>query len=310
MKPFWKTMRVISSSSSSNITQLIQKGIVIIILFNSFQLHAQDSLGRANPKRLKAVIIGSGVAYTGSMIALSSVWYSQYDKQSFHFFNDAHEWKQMDKMGHLYSAFQLSSISSRTLQWTGVSKKKSDLAGTLTSFAIMSSIEVLDGFSSGYGASASDLAANAAGAGFYLGQQLIWNEIRIYPKFSFHRTSFAQQRPEALGSGLLEEIIKDYNGQTHWLSADMNKFLKFPKWLNLAVGYGAQNMLYANDASNINQNLMPYRQYFIGIDFDLTAIKSRSKLVNTLIYVANMVRLPAPALEISNGKVKGHLFYF
>jgi hypothetical protein len=29
-----------------------------------------------------------------------------------------------------------------------------------------------------------------------------------------------------------------------------------------------------------------------------------------LIYVANMVRLPAPALEISNGKVKGHLFYF
>jgi uncharacterized protein YfiM (DUF2279 family) len=310
MKPFWKTMRVISSFILPCLTQLIRKGVVIIILFHSFQIQAQDSLGRANPNRLKEVIIGSGVAYTGSMIALSSVWYSQYDKQSFHFFNDAHEWKQMDKMGHLYSAFQLSSISSRTLQWTGVSKKKSDLAGTLTSFAIMSSIEVLDGFSSGYGASASDLAANAAGAGFYLGQQLIWNEIRIYPKFSFHRTSFAQQRPEALGSGLLEEIIKDYNGQTHWLSADMNKFLKFPKWLNLAVGYGAQNMLYANDASNINQNLMPYRQYFIGIDFDLTAIKSRSKLVNTLIYVANMVRLPAPALEISNGKVKGHLFYF
>jgi uncharacterized protein YfiM (DUF2279 family) len=284
--------------------------MVLIIPFLSFHIQAQDSLARAHQKRLKIVIIGSGVAYTGSMIALSSVWYSQYDKQSFHFFNDAHEWKQMDKMGHLYSAFQLSSISSRTLQWSGVSKRKSDLAGTITSFAIMSSIEVLDGFSAGYGASASDLAANALGAGFYLGQQLIWNEVRIYPKFSFHRTSFAQQRPEALGSSLLEEIIKDYNGQTYWLSADMNKFLRFPKWLNLAIGYGAQNMLYANDASNINQNLIPYRQYYIGIDFDLTAIKSRSKLVNTLLYVANMVRLPAPALEISNGKIKGYLFYF
>ena len=284
--------------------------MILIILFLSFQTHAQDSLSHVNQKRLKAVIIGSGVAYTGSMVALSRIWYSQYDKQSFHFFNDVHEWKQMDKMGHFYSAFQLSSISSRTLQWSGVSKRKSDLASTITSFAIMSSIEVLDGFSAGYGASVSDLAANALGAGFYFGQQLIWNEVRIYPKFSFHRTSYAKQRPEVLGSGLLEEIIKDYNGQTYWLSADMNKFLRFPKWLNLTVGYGADNMLFANDTSNINQNLMPYRQYFIGIDFDLTAIKSRSRLVNTLLYVANMVRLPAPALEISNGKIKGHLFYF
>jgi hypothetical protein len=45
----------------------------------------------------------------------------------------------------------------------------------------------------------------------------------------------------------------------------------------LQFGYGAERMLYANDANNINQNLYPYRQYFIGIDFDLTGIKSRSK---------------------------------
>jgi len=180
----------------------------------------------------------------------------------------------------------------------------------ITSFAVMSSIEVLDGFSAGYGASASDLLANAIGSGFFLGQQALWHETRIYPKFSFQRTAFAPQRPELLGSGLFEEVIKDYNGQTYWLSIDMDKFVRFPKWLNLAVGYGAEGMLYANDASNISQNLMPYRQYFIGIDFDLTGIKSRSKLVNTLIYVVNMVKLPAPTLEISNGKVKGHFFYF
>jgi hypothetical protein len=269
-----------------------------------------DSISHINSKRLKAVIIGSSVAYAGSMVALNSIWYSQYDKQSFRFFNDAHEWKQMDKLGHFYSAFQLTSISSATLQWSGVAKKKSDVAGAITSFAVMSSIEVLDGFSSGYGASASDLLANAAGSGFYLGQQLLWKEVRIYPKFSFHRTAYAPQRPNVLGRGIFEEIIKDYNGQTYWLSADMNKFLRFPKWLNLAVGYGAEGMLYANDASNINQNLTPYRQYFIGIDFDLTAIKSRHKFVTTLLYVANMIKLPAPTLEISQGKVKGHLFYF
>ncbi|MBL7871639.1 MAG: hypothetical protein JNM78_08515 [Cyclobacteriaceae bacterium] len=90
----------------------------------------------------------------------------------------------------------------------------------------------------------------------------------------------------------------------------MDKFLPFRKWLNLTFGFGANGMLYANDMSNINQNLSPYRQYFIGIDFDITTIKSKSKLLNALIYVVNMVKLPAPTLEISQGKIKGHLFYF
>jgi len=244
------------------------------------------------------------------MVGLSSIWYSQYDKQSFQFFNDWPEWKQMDKFGHLYSAFQLSSIGSRALQWSGVSKKKSDLNGAITSFAIMSSIEVLDGFSAGYGASVTDLAANAVGSGIFLGQNLLWKEVRIYPKYSFHRTSFAEQRPELLGDGLLEEMIKDYNGQTIWLSVDIDKFLKFPKWLNLAVGYGAENMIYANDSQNIDQGLYPYRQLYLSLDFDLTAIKSRSKVVNTLIYFANMIKLPAPTIEFSQGKPKAYLFYY
>ena len=269
-----------------------------------------DSVTTINSTRLKTVIIGSTVAYTGIIIGLSSVWYSQYDKQEFQFFNDAGEWKQVDKVGHFYSAFQLSSIGSRTLQWSGVSKKKSDLTGSITSFAVMSSIEVLDGFSAGYGASASDLLANALGAGFYLGQQALWHETKIYPKFSFHSTEYAEQRPEALGSTLMEQMIKDYNGQTYWLSADVDKFVKFPRWLNLAVGYGAEDMLYANEEDNLNNGLNPYRQFYLGIDFDLTAIKSRSKFLNSLIYVVNMIKLPAPTLEFSQGKVRAHFFYF
>jgi uncharacterized protein YfiM (DUF2279 family) len=283
--------------------------ISIITLFSAHQLTGQtrDSI---NHQRLNTVILTGGVLYTGAIIGLNSVWYSQYDKQSFQFFNDWPEWKQMDKLGHLYSSFQLSSISSRALQWSGVSKKKSDIAGSITSFAIMSSIEILDGFSAGYGASASDLAANAVGSGFYLGQNLLWNEVRIYPKYSFHRSDFAVQRPETLGNGIIEEMIKDYNGQTIWLSMDVDKFLKFPKWLNLAVGYGAENMIYANDAQNIEQSLYPYRQVYLSLDFDLTAIKSRSKVVNTLIYFANMIKLPAPAIEFSQGKPKAYLFYY
>ena len=80
---------------------------------------------------------------------------------------------------------------------------------------------------------------------------MIWNEARIKPKFSFTPTSFAQERPNVLGNGLHEEILKDYNGQTYWLSVDLYAFLneesKFPKWLNFVFGYGVNNIVYAND---------------------------------------------------------------
>jgi len=281
--------------------------IIILLSFHHSIAQPSDSI---NHQRLNTVILSSAVLYTGAIIGLNSIWYSQYDKQSFQFFNDWPEWKQMDKLGHVYSAFQLASISSQSLQWSGVSKKKSDIAGSITSFVMMSTIEIMDGFSAGYGASVSDLAANAVGSGFYLGQNALWNQVRIYPKYSFHRTDFAEQRPGTLGNGLLEEMIKDYNGQTIWLSVDMDKFIRFPKWLNLAIGYGAENMIYARDDQNIEQGLYPYRQLYLGFDFDLTAIKSRSKVVNTLIYFVNMIKLPAPAIEFSQGKTKVHAFYY
>jgi len=288
--------------------------IAWLVFVASHLLFIQHSFAQpkdsVNHKRLNTVIISGTLLYTGAMIGLNSIWYSQYDKQSFQFFNDWPEWKQMDKLGHFYSSFQLSSIGSHALQWSGVPKKKSDIAGTITSFAIMSSIEILDGFSAGYGASASDIAANTVGAGLYLGQNLLWQEVRIYPKYSFHRTGLAPQRPETLGDGLFEEMIKDYNGQTIWLSFDIDKFVRFPKWLNLAVGYGAESMLYARDEQNIEQGFYPFRQFYLSLDFDLTAIKSRSKAVNTLIYFANMIKLPAPTIEFSQGKPKAYLFYY
>ncbi len=303
--------RGIDSNSNFCLTSTLAVSLFCLALcLNSYAQMSDTIPSQVNRKRLTTVIIGSSVAYTATLVGLSSIWYSQYDKQSFHFFNDASEWKQVDKVGHFYSAFQLSAIGSKLLQWSNVSKSKSDQFGSLTSFFIMSSIEVLDGYSAGYGASGSDMLANALGASFYLGQNLIWNETRIYPKFSFHRTDYPPLRPNTLGSTFLEEVIKDYNGQTYWLSVDMDKFIRFPKWLNLSVGYGANGMVYANESQNSAAGYNSYRQYYLGLDFDLTAYRSKSKALNTLIFFVNMIKLPAPSLEFSNGKVKGHLFSY
>jgi hypothetical protein len=280
---------------------------LIVILAN---VQAQDTIA-ISKKRIRFLAVGSAVTYTGAMIGLNSTWYSQYDRQSFHFFNDAAEWKQMDKIGHLYSSFQIASGSSRVLRWAGLTEKKSDRIAALTSFGVMASIELLDGFSAGYGASASDLLYNASGIGLYWGQKLVWREIRIHPKLSFHKSDYAALRPNVLGATLAGQILKDYNGETQWLSLDLDKFSdRIPKWLNLAIGYGAEEMIYARDYQNHNAGLFPYRQFYLALDFDTTAIHSKSKAINTLLYVLNMVKLPAPTLELSNKKIRGHYFYF
>ena len=106
-------------------------------------------------------------------------------------------------------------------------------------------IEVLDGLSVTYGASWGDLTANTLGLGILIGQLLLWDQERIHPKFSFFPTSLARLRPNVLGDNMIEQALKDYNGQTNWFAFDIKPWLReqsrFPDWL--CVGYGAHNMV-------------------------------------------------------------------
>ncbi len=156
-------------------------------------------------------LAGDGNRFQKTLVGLNELWYKDSEKEPFHFFNDNNEWKQVDKVGHFYSAFYFSYGTSKALTWCGLPQQKANLWGALTGFLVLVPIEVLDGFSADYGASVGDLAADAAGSAFFLGQSALWNEIRIQPKFSFRRTSYAPLRPEVLGDGLATELFKDYN---------------------------------------------------------------------------------------------------
>lgn len=280
-----------------------------IMLFNIAFGQGQDSVKRNT--RLKPFIIASSSAYAITLVGLNQLWYADFERESFHFFNDNKEWNQLDKLGHFYSAFHLSKFGHNSLRWAGLEERKAVFWGAMISTIVLTPIEILDGFSSEYGASYGDIIANSSGALLFYGQQKLWNEIRIHPKFSFQRTDFASQRPELLGSNYLEEVLKDYNGQRYWLSVDLSKFNnKIPKWINVALGYSATGMISADNTQNERMGLNPRRQFYLGLDFDLNEYKSKSKFVNSLIYVINMIHLPAPALELSESKLKFNLFNY
>lgn len=270
---------------------------------NTF-LKPSDSL---HVSRKKAVYITEGVVLGATLIGLNQLWYKDYEKSKFHFINDNKEWLQMDKLGHVYSAYHLGRFGAEALAWSGASQKEQLLYGATLGFAFLTAVEVFDGFSAEWGASPGDLIANAAGTSIYVAQELIWNEQRITPKFSYHSTRFPLLRPNTLGANKLERILKDYNGQTYWLSFNLYSFTKInfiPKWLNVAIGYGGSGMLFGTKEDALSNGYIQneYRQFYLSLDVDLTKINTKSHLLKSFFSVFNTLKIPAPTLQLNSDK--------
>jgi hypothetical protein len=288
---------------------------IILIFSLSVQSNAlcQDSI---NVQRKNLLVIGTGATYTAGMIGLHRLWYKDQAGSGFAFFNDLPEWKQLDKFGHGYNAFHIAKISKESLVWVGYSPKKASVISAVVSFGLMFPIEVFDGFSEAYGFSWSDLGANAIGSAMFLGQQLAWEENRIQFKLSFARTEYAPQRPSLLGSNFIEELIKDYNGQTYWFTFNPaylisgNKDLKL-KWLGLSIGYGAEGMIYARDEQNIAAGFTPSRSLYLSLDIDFSRFETDNKYLKALFYALNHIKIPAPAIQLHqhNGVSLHPIFY-
>lgn len=269
-------------------------------------------------KRLNTVIVSEAVIGSATLIALNQAWYADYPRSDFHFINDNAEWLQMDKAGHVFSAYHLGSFGANALKWSGTDKKSQLLYGSTLGLTFLTAVEVFDGFSANWGASLGDVAANVSGTALFVSQELLWDEQRIVPKFSFHTTPYASARPNVLGSSFSEQILKDYNGQTYWLSANIHSFFKsskgVPKWLNVAVGYGAEGMITGKDEF-VNTVFLPtdkrYRQFYLSLDVDLTKIETKSHFIKTILTVFNTIKIPAPTFEIKGlGGTKFHWVYF
>ncbi len=279
------------------------------------------------------------IGYTGTLVSLNELWYKQYPRTSFHFFNDAREWQQMDKAGHMFTAYFEADWLYGISRWTGMRRTTSIWTSALVASGLQATVETLDGFSSKWGFSVYDFASNLGGSGMWAAQQIFWDEQRIRLKVSStYRTypdEFLQGSPtgttslrtrtnDLYGENIFESFLKDYNAQTIWVSVNLHSFMKeeskFPKWFNVAVGYGAENMyggfentweLDGNEYHTSETRYPRYRQWYISPDIDLSKLRIRSRPLKTLVSMLNIFKFPAPALEINGkGGVVWKWFYY
>ncbi|MCO6498533.1 MAG: DUF2279 domain-containing protein [Chitinophagaceae bacterium] len=233
----------------------------------------------------------------------------------------------MDKAGHVYSAYLESRTSSEMWRWTGVSRKTRIILAATSGIAYQSIIEVLDGFSSEYGFSVGDVTANILGTATFVSQELLWDQQKLKLKFSTSPKKYAdpeleQRADKIFGKSFIERALKDYNRQTYWLSADIKSLThseRWPAWLNISLGYGAEgiwggtkNFAQDKDGNIIfdRTDIPRRRQWLISPDLNFSAIKTNKKGLRILFFVLDSFKFPAPALELTGGKLKAHLIYF
>jgi hypothetical protein len=262
--------------------------------------------------RLGKVLVAEAAVFTITSVGLYYLWYKKFPKKRFHLFNDGREWMQMDKIGHATTAYNISSMQYDLMRWCGVRSHDAVLSATLTSMLYLSIIEVMDGFSHQWGFSGYDMLANFSGTALFAAQQYGWKEQRMGMKVSARLTPFAKENPRLLGKHWSSRLMKDYNGQTYWLSMNLRSFLPVnsavPEWLNVSVGYSATGMTSAFPGAVGAERR--YRRWLLAPDADLFRVPADRSL-ESAAYLGKFIKIPAPAIEFnSKRKFILHPIYF
>lgn len=321
---------------------MIKKLITLIAIMAIWLIQAtaqNDTLGSPTQidrqKFWKLSAIGAGI-YGGSVVLLSKAWYQNSERTSFHTFNDWGEWKNMDKLGHSFTAYFETDLLHQGASSVGLDRKSALWTAASLAMLFQGTIEMLDAYSADWGFSIYDVAFNTAGIGLFVGQQLVWKEQKIRMKMSswpqshpsrsilsgdqISTTTLENRADMLFGESFAERLLKDYNQQTIWMSFNLGSFLpdaNLPEWFNLAVGYGAENMYggfenrWIQGDALFDLDKVRYGQLYLAPDIDWRRIRTRSKFFRTLFSVLNIFKVPSPAIEFNrHQKIRLHLIHW
>lgn len=192
-----------------------------------------------------------------------------------------------DKAGHLYTSYVATHGLSYLFEAWCVKHKDAALYGALSSWAILSYMEVGDSFST-YGFSKEDFVANSLGSllGYYLYvNPELANKIDLRWEFGFHPTS--------------NDVTTDYENSKYLVALKLNGFDTFRdtflKHIELHVGYYARG--FDEPLATKERNL------YFGIGLNLTDLFRRHDYKKTST-VLRYIQVPGTYVEFKKDRNK------
>jgi hypothetical protein len=247
-----------------------------------------------------AVTAGIGITLAIALhINQSAAWWDGKGR-SFYFKDDWNAALQADKFGHFMGGYFVSYFAREGLVFSGVGWDQSIILGSMIGIVSQAYVEFKDGFADNTGFSYTDFAANVFGVGYFYLQHYIIFLQNFTPKWQYTPPGLIGVPPKAR----TQTFIDNYNSTTAWFSVHMHNLLPgdnfWPKWLNLAFGYGI-------DGYYTSQM---HRRFVIGLDYNLVELlPDGPSFWNWFKQSLNAVKWPAPAVEFSSQGTKFLLLY-
>jgi hypothetical protein len=210
--------------------------------------------------------------------------------------------------GHGIAGYYLSYLSTESLLACGISTKLAPIYGSLMGLGYQVYVEVLDGYGSNFALSPYEMYSNVIGVVWYLSSQYSPFLQNFVPKYNYYPASWFGYRAKAAS----ETPIDDYSAWNYWVAINVPHLISksyssfWPSWLDVAFGYSARNLGYA-DATRI---------ITLSLDYNLIKLlPDGGASWNWFKQTLNFFKLPSPTIEWSfdrdwkRGPVRFYLAY-
>ena len=226
----------------------------------------------------------------------------------------------MDKVGHACTSYHLNKVSHTLFEKNHI--KNPLLKSSIYTFGYMLGVELLDGYSTEWGFSIYDVIGNGLGTFLYSIQESKLKSQPFKIKFSSTKTAYATCRPSLLGENRLQQIFKDYNGQTYWVTFNYNelsnKKIKIFDYVDFALGYSVDGFTGGHNNPEITScncaisecnNLRRTSQFIFSLDLNTSKIKNNHPIIGKFLLPFDIIKIPFPAIILNNSK-NFRLIYF
>jgi hypothetical protein len=253
----------------------------------------------------RLAILGGGLLTIGVVhqIYVQNAWWKGY-REPFHFREDLHYARNVDKVGHFYAGMLTSYLGGKAMAWSGFREEKALWygAGLGTLFELY--VEIQDGFSTLWGFDRVDFASDVAGAMFPVAKYYVPFLQNVDLKLSY-LPSHAEPPRGGPFQNQQRLVVDDYEGQRFWLCFKVGDMLPdplksvWPGFLGIALGLGVRDL--ENNGGQL--------EWYLALDYDLTKLPGDSAFLKALKDGLNFIHLPSPAIRFSPSVILYGLYF-